>query len=187
MWVHADSHNGYVSKFKCYTRKKGDTAEVGLGGSVVKRLTRDLVGKNYHVYMDNLFSSVSLYKDLLSGSIYCSGTLPTNHMYIPLNLLAYSIGLAKRGDMMVRQEGNLTVTVWQDKRVVTSMSTGHNPDQTAVVKRKKVDGSVIHINCPVSIVDYNKYMGGVDREETQMVFSATKENKTAFSLTSIIR
>ena len=62
--------------------------------------------------------------------------------------------------MVLRQEGNLTVTAWQDKWLVTSVSTAHNPDQTVVVKRKKVDGSIVHVDCPVSIVDYNKYMEG---------------------------
>ena len=55
IWVRADSHNGYISEFECYTGRKGDTTEVGLGGSVVTRLTRDLVGKNYHIYMDIFF------------------------------------------------------------------------------------------------------------------------------------
>ena len=73
MWVCADSHNGYISDFDVYTGKKGDTAEVGLGGSVVKRLTRDLVGKYYHIYVDNFFSSVTLYKNLLDEGIYCTG------------------------------------------------------------------------------------------------------------------
>ena len=53
---------------------------------------------------------------------------------------------------MVRLEGNPTVTVWQDKRLVTSLSTANNPDQTEVVKRKKVDQSVIQVDCPVSVV-----------------------------------
>jgi len=162
VWVRADSHNGYISDFDVYTGKKGDTAEVGLGGSVVKRLTRDLVGKYYHIYMDNFFSSVTLYKNLLEEGIYCTGTLQANRRYFPPDLQACR-GLAKRGDMVARQEGNLTVTVWQDKRLVTSVSTAHSPDQTEVVKRKKVDGSIIHVDCPVCIVDYNKYMGGVDK------------------------
>ena len=55
IWVRADSHNGYVCEFECYTGKKGDTTEVGLGGSVVTRLTRDLVGKAYHIFMDSFF------------------------------------------------------------------------------------------------------------------------------------
>ena len=44
VWVRADSRNGYVSEFECYTGRKGDTTEVGLGGSVVTRLTSGLVG-----------------------------------------------------------------------------------------------------------------------------------------------
>ena len=47
IWVRADSHNGYICQFECYTGRKGDTTEVGLGGSVVTLLTRDLVGKIY--------------------------------------------------------------------------------------------------------------------------------------------
>ena len=75
VWVRADSHNGYVAEFECYTGKKGDTTEVGQGGSVVRRLTRDLVGKGYHMFMDSFFSSVTLYKELLLDGIYAMGTL----------------------------------------------------------------------------------------------------------------
>ena len=58
IWVWSDSHNGYVCEFGCYMGRKGERTEVGLDGSVVTRLTRDLVGK-HHMYMD-IFSSVSL-------------------------------------------------------------------------------------------------------------------------------
>ena len=60
IWVRADSHNGYICQFECYTGRKGDTTEVGLVGSVVTRLTRDLVGKNYHIYMDSFFPVCSV-------------------------------------------------------------------------------------------------------------------------------
>ena len=55
VWVRSDSHNGYVCELECYTGRKGDKTEVGLGGSVVTRLTRDLVGKSYHIFMDSFF------------------------------------------------------------------------------------------------------------------------------------
>ena len=90
VWVRADSHNAYISQFECYTGKKGDTAEVGLGGNVVIRLTRDLVGKNYNIYMDNFFSSVSLYKSLLLDKIYSTGTLHSNRRYFPPELKTIS-------------------------------------------------------------------------------------------------
>ena len=49
--MHEDSQNGYVSDFEYHTSKTGDKAKIGLGGSVVKCLTWDLVGKN--IYRDN--------------------------------------------------------------------------------------------------------------------------------------
>ena len=99
VWVRADSHNGYISQFECYTGKKGDTAEAGLGGNVVIRLTRDLVGKNYHLYMDNFFSSVSLYKSLLLDKIYSTGTLRSNRRYFPPELKPLvKKGMARKGD-----------------------------------------------------------------------------------------
>ena len=171
IWVRADSHNGYVCEFECYTGKKGDTTEVGLGGSVVTRLTRDLVGKSYHIYMDSFFSSVSLYQKLLSDRIYCTGTLRSNRRNFPPDLKDVAKrGLACRGDRVVRQDGNVSVCVWQDTRPVTFMSSGHNPVHTTSIRRKKGDGSSIDVDCPVAIVDYNQYMGGVDRGDQYMQY-----------------
>ena len=39
VWVLADSHNGYFSRFEVYTGKKGNTDEKNLGMRVVKTLT----------------------------------------------------------------------------------------------------------------------------------------------------
>ena len=164
IWVRADSHNGYVCEFDCYTGKTGGVAEVGLGGSVVRRLTRDLVGKGYHIFMDSFFSSVNLYKELLIDNIYATGTLIFRRRNFPPDLaLVAKRGLGRRGDMVVRQDGNVCVTVWQDTRPVTFMSSAHNPVDTTVVHRKKKDNSIVHLDCPVSIAGYNKYMGGVDK------------------------
>ena len=164
VWVRADSHNGYVCEFECYTGRKGEKSEAGLGGNVVTRLTRDLVGKHYHLYMDSFFSSVSLYRSLLADNIYGTGTLRTHRRNFPPALKEVAKrGLGCRGDKKVMQDGNLVVTVWQDSRPVTFLSSGHNPDHTRSVRRKKGDGSYANLDCPVCIADYNMYMGGVDK------------------------
>ena len=64
---------------------------------------------------------------------------------------------------MFRQDGNVSVCVWQDTRPVTFMSSCHNPAHTTLVSRRRVDGSIMNVECPVSIRDYNMYMGGVGR------------------------
>ena len=182
VWVRADSHNGYVCEFECYTGKKGNTTEVGLGGSVVTRLTRDLVGKSYHIFMDSFFSSVFLYKRLLAENIYCTGTLRSNRRNFPPDLKDIAKrGLACRGDMTVRQDREVSVCVWQDTRPVTFMSSGHNPDHTTSIHRKKGDGSVMDVECPVSIVDYNQYMGGVDRgDQYRQYYNARMKSQKSY-------
>ena len=137
--------------------------KLDLGGSVVTRLTWGLVGKAYHIFIDNFFSSVALCNQLLLDNIYCTGTLRPNRRNFPPDLKdAAKRGLARRGDLKMRQDGNVCVCVWQDTRPVTFMSSGHNPTYTKDAARKRRDGSIVHVNCPLSIIDYNKYMGGLD-------------------------
>ena len=71
---------------------------------------------------------------------------PTGRSF-PGNLLSVAKrGLASQGDMEFQQDSNMVVTVWQDTKPVTIMSTQHDPDVTATVKRKKGDGSTIRYN-----------------------------------------
>ena len=49
-----------------------------------------------------------------------------------------------------------------DRKVVTVMSTTSQPEMGTVLRRQK-DGTRITVPCPLSIIDYNQFMGGVDR------------------------
>ena len=114
--------------------------------------------------MWTVFSSVCLYRKILVDFIYCTGTICTNRRNFPPALKqCVKKGLGCRGDREVRQDGNIVVTVWQDTRPVTFISSGHNPACTTPVRRKKIDGSTVEVECPECTVAYNKYMGRVDR------------------------
>ena len=71
-------------------------------------------------------------------------------------------GLASRGDIEFQQDGNMVATVWQDTKPVVMLSSQHDPNITTTVRRKKGDGSIIHVTCSQVVVDYNAHMGGVD-------------------------
>ena len=43
VWVRADGVNGCVCEFEVYTGKTDGEMELGLGGNVVKRLTRNII------------------------------------------------------------------------------------------------------------------------------------------------
>ena len=83
VWVLADSHNGYFWRFEVYTGKQGDTLERGLPARVVKSLTEELKGQNYHVYFDNFFNSFELLNDLASDNIFACGTARSNRRGFP--------------------------------------------------------------------------------------------------------
>ena len=138
--------------------------------------------KNHHIYCDNYFSSVNLFLDLLEQGTYACGTLRSNRKGFPKDILnIVKEGLPSRGDLVVRQMKeskssnipvvrskkvrNLNVCIWQDTRPVVVLSSHNSPGKTAEVSRKKKDGAVISIPCPSVIIDYNKYMGGIDHND----------------------
>ncbi len=83
VWVRADSCNGYVSDFEVYTGKNGDTVTTNLGGSVVMKLSKNIISLNHHLYFDNYFTSVPLMEDLLKDKIYSCGTFRRDWKHIP--------------------------------------------------------------------------------------------------------
>ncbi|ENN74501.1 piggyBac transposable element-derived protein 3 [Dendroctonus ponderosae] len=72
VWVRAEE-SGYVCQFQIYTGKVGQIVETNLGCRVVQDLTKDLVGKGYHIYFDNFFNSGELQKRLQTELIYAWG------------------------------------------------------------------------------------------------------------------
>ena len=68
-----------------------------------------------------------------------------------------------RGDSKVVQKGSLVGSAWRDNKVITVLSTNSQPDVPGTVLRRQKDGSKVTVDCPQSIIHYNKYMGGVDR------------------------
>jgi len=45
------------------------------------------------------------------------------------------------------------------------MSTNSQPDEKGKVKRRQKDGKKIDVSCPTAIIKYNRFMGGVDRND----------------------
>ncbi len=162
VWVRADSLNGYVSEFQVYIGKQGN-AEDGLGARVVKDLTNKLHNKYHHVYCDNFFTSFFLLNDLHKDGVYCCGTVRSNRKEFPSDLKKYKS--STRGEYITRQCENLTCSSWKDTKVVSIAATNSDPLESTEVNRKLRTGERLVVPCPTSIANYNKYMGGVDRND----------------------
>ena len=160
----ADSSNGYFLDLQVYVGREfagsGDnrSGEKGLGARVVLGLSEPLAGCHYHIYCDNFFSSPKLFMELLSRDLYACGTVRTNRVGFPNDLKTNNLS---RGEIAVRQSGNLTATIWKDKRVVSVLSTLSQPADTVEVIRRERNNSV-SITCPTAITTYNAQMAGVD-------------------------
>lgn len=99
--------------------------------------------------MDNFFSSVPLFLQLLQHKTYACGTLRSNRKFLPKALQqTMKRGLPNRGDFKYMQDENLVATVWQDTKPVSALSTNWDPTNVTKVRRKKKDGTTIEVKCP---------------------------------------
>ena len=165
IWMLADSATGYVLKFSVYEGKTGNTVEKGLGANVVMRLTENLHHGYHHVYFDNFFMGIDLMLNLLRHGTYGCGTMRADRKGFPESLKALTKrGLSNRGNLEMVRNGNLCVCVWQDTKPISCCFSNSEPS-VSTVSRKQKDGSVLNLNCPTAIVNYNAKMGGVDRND----------------------
>lgn len=123
-------------------------------------LTKPFHNKHYHVYCDNFFTSPALFDELLQCGLYACGTVRMDGRGFPADLKGLRL---ERGCHEFRQRGNLSAVVWQDKHQVCTLSTIHNPAETAPIRRKEKDGTQTTLRCPTAIISYNQNMAGVDK------------------------
>lgn len=82
LWVLADSSNGYTCNFKVYLGRKIHS-KFGLAYDVVMNLCKHLYNQGYKLFMDNFYTSVQLFIDLLSKKISACGTMICNRKGFP--------------------------------------------------------------------------------------------------------
>ena len=146
-----------------------DCTEHTVTHSVVLRLVEGLEGKGHHVYMDNYYSGPMLYNDLRKKGIGACGTVRLNRKGIPKEWSKKGMKGEKlrKGEVRKKDLGDqLTAFQWQDKRLVTMISTIHGDDMTSKKRRSRLAvGGCEEIHKSVMVDRYNTYMGGVDKSD----------------------
>ena len=86
--VLADSSNGYTIDFNVYVGKvEGQNVSAeGLGYDVVMKLMDPFFNQGYHLYVDNFYTSVTLFKDLFARGVHATGTIREMRRDFPENL-----------------------------------------------------------------------------------------------------
>jgi hypothetical protein len=106
--------------------------------------------------MDNYYTSPELFSELDLLNTYACGTVRTNRKGVPK---AFSAVKMKQGDVIFRRKGNLLAVKFHDKRDIHMLTTFHEAKLLVTDRVNKNNEPVVK---PITIIDYCKYMGGVD-------------------------
>ena len=128
------------------------------------------IGKNYHLYCDNFFSSPYLANALAEKNTFFIGTCRTNRKGVPDAVKGVfrkketprgeSVGawaVDERGQVIIPK---IRCMMWMDKQPVGLINTIAPPNVFTTVERRQPDGTRKNITCPVAVKLYNSFMGG---------------------------
>ena len=139
------------------------TADVGMTQAVVMRLVDPIKGRGHHVYMDNYYTSPQLFSDLRDNGFGVCGTVRVNRCGLPA---AMKESVRKGETKAIQVDNSMLAIKWMDKRAVTALTTIHEDTAVAVERRsRRAPGGRETVMKPQAIVEYNRYMGGVDHAD----------------------
>ena len=126
-----------------------------------------VLGKWHHIFFDNFYTSVPMFDTL--ATVYntlCCGTIRKNRNELPKPLMVKSHpSLKERGQALFSKAANMVLSVWKDRRLVHVLSTIHGTIMGTCTRTMKNEAGRFarsEIACPEAVLEYNKYMGGVD-------------------------
>lgn len=175
MWC-LNTPSGYVVDFEMYQgnnpRRNEDYEKLfGKSAAPLVVMLDELVNVNgfypYKLYVDNLFTGMTLLKFLRDNGYQATGTVRDNRL--PKNIpLPTKKTMAKRTrgsyDSIIDKNDGIIIVRWVDNSVVTVASTCFGLEPVANVRRfSQAEKKHIQVQRPDLISKYNNYMGGTDR------------------------
>lgn len=172
LFVLCDCSTGIILDFIVYTGKstnyEGSSPDAGVSAKVIQSLMQPYLGKNHVVYMDNWYSSPSLFDWLYTENTGACGTVRVDRAGLPC--LPKKM---KKGEVVVRHTATMIAVRWRDRRCVTMLSTAQNHEMVSIQRQGN------EVKKPKAVVEYNKHMGAIDKSDMVMSFNDTtrKTNK----------
>lgn len=126
-------------------------------------MTPGYLNQGYTLYCDNYYTSPRLFWDLWLLGVCATGTLRKTRVGVPQAIKDKK--LERKGDTYVMTNGPLSVIKYLDGNYVFMLTTVDNIDPIPTRNRDQ-DGNIV--SRPHAVVQYDRYMGGVDRAD-QMI------------------
>ncbi|XP_015437624.1 PREDICTED: piggyBac transposable element-derived protein 4-like [Dufourea novaeangliae] len=149
-FVLCDSETSYAYNMKLYTGRmleEWNDQSIGVSGSVVMDLSKNILNQGRTMFLDNWYSSPALYEKLHKNGTNVCGTVRLKRKAMPCDEQVKNAKKTKKRRY--------------DKRVVSTLTTAHTPRLEESIKIDRTTGDCI--KKPNTVIDYNQYMGGVDR------------------------
>jgi hypothetical protein len=165
VWLLASSKSRFVWQMEVYFGEGTGAGPHGLGYHVVERMVRGLENRGHCLVIDNFFASVNLFHELMCKGIWATGTVRRTSKNLPGGIYREP-DTTVRGSMVIwnhvhRQMG---VVSWQDKKLVTLLSTAAAPWEPNSKVLRRIPGIQGQLVVPSSPMhrQYIEYMRGVD-------------------------
>ena len=107
--------------------------------------------------MDNFYNSPALAQRLKSLKTDCVGTLRLSRKDVPQRVKDTKL---KKGELVAQHSGPVSLLKCKDKKEATMISTYHGQETRIKLKKCRQEKQK-----PVSVLDYNENIGGVDLKD----------------------
>nr|BAF82021.1 piggyBac transposase Uribo1 [Xenopus borealis] len=179
-----ESSTGYTRSFMFYEGKDtnldppGCPLDLTASGKIVWELITPLLGQGYHLYVDNFYTSVPLFRTLYWLDTPACGTVRQNRKGLPKELVQKKL---KRGEVHALRSDELLALKFADTKPVCMLTTIHNESVVVQHRRGRPAKSK-----PLCCKEYSKHMGGVDKtDQIQTYYDATRKTRAWYKKAAI--
>lgn len=160
---------GLVLKLAIYTGSVNDAKRYEHTEDIVMELLLEKLNVGHSIYMNRFYNSYNLAQQLLASKTYCTGPLTPSRKNYPIQLTMIKL---TKGETIGKYANGVLIGKWKDNKEISYISTEFK-NAMIEVSSKRSDVK----NKPTPIVEYNKYMSSINRQD-QILSYYNCERKT---------